>query len=153
MLPSADEATACQPELAVAPAVQVTPESGQASADVVLGHRAGLWRLRKVGNALLEELETSCLPEGQELIRELVEVMSEPDDDETEEEPKRRAERMRKTMAAITGLPNRIDSLKKLSEINERIRKGEREAFGIDSNKGGEGGFEDLLRRLGQQAG
>ena len=36
----------------------------------------------------------------------------------------------------VISLPSRVESLKKLTEVDEKIRRGEREAFGITADEG-----------------
>jgi hypothetical protein len=48
--------------------------------------------------------------------------------------------------------PQLVEDLKKLADIDERIRKGEREAFDLDKEKDKTSAYEELLDRLGQQA-
>jgi hypothetical protein len=48
----------------------------------------------------------------------------------------------------VIAMPDRIDALKKLAEIDEKIRRGEREAFGIDSTKEEKTSVESLLDRV-----
>jgi hypothetical protein len=45
-------------------------------------------------------------------------------------------------------MTERIDSTKKLAEIDEKVRKGEREAFGLDKDAGGDARFEELLGKI-----
>ncbi len=70
----------------------------------------------------------------------------------TQDEANKRAARMKRLLDKVLDCPARIDSVKKLTEILDKIVRLEREVFGIDSNKSGEGTFEEMLRRLGQQA-
>lgn len=83
---------------------------------VQIAHRRGLTKLADLRDALLVELETKPTP---------------PAAGEKAPEP-------------LT-LPTRIDSLKKLAEVDEKIRKGEREAYGIDNVQADEGGIVSTL--------
>jgi hypothetical protein len=67
---------------------------------------------------------------------------------ESEEAQDRRVATMCRLLDKVTGGPARIDSAKKLTEMLEKLVKMEREAFGIDNSKTGEGGYESLLERL-----
>lgn len=80
---------------------------------------------------MLGELEVTCNPEGQGLIEALLDATREPDEDETTEDRKLRRKRQLDLMGKILNLPGRIDSVRKLSEILDRLVRIEREAYGI----------------------
>ncbi|HWV10255.1 MAG TPA: hypothetical protein VN156_11990 [Pseudomonas sp.] len=83
---------------------------------VQIAHRAGLTRLAGIRDGLLSVLE------------------AQPDD----------AKKGDKAPKPLTIL-ERVDTLKKLSEVDEKIRKGEREAYGIDKIVPDEGGIVSVL--------
>ncbi len=83
---------------------------------VQINHRAGLTRLAKYRDKLLAELEA----------------------------PPAVAKEGEKAPEPLS-LPTRIASLKQLSEVDEKIRKGEREAYGIDKIVPDEGGIASTL--------
>ncbi len=93
---------------------------------VQMAHRAGLTKLSDLRDSLLVELEASAAPEAK----------ADPAPTGTESPPE---------VAAGLALPVRIDSLKKLAEVDEKIRRGEREAYGIDKIQPDEGGIVSKL--------
>ncbi|MCY1226735.1 hypothetical protein D9M72_389810 [compost metagenome] len=93
---------------------------------VQMAHRAGLTKLSGLRDALLTELEGSAAPEAK--------AKPEPASTEGATEP-----------AAGLALPVRISSLKQLAEVDEKIRRGEREAYGIDKIQPDEGGIVSKL--------
>jgi RNA polymerase-binding transcription factor DksA len=90
---------------------------------VILGHRKGLAETTAVRNLLLHQVAQAAqhLPD----LAEVIEMLRKPDDNGID----RANDMMRKAMSR-TAL---VDDLKKLAEVDERVRKGEREAFGIVS--------------------
>ena len=106
--------------------------AARVAADVVMGHRRGLAKLANLRDAMLSEIEAETT--AGDMLAEIVEVVSSPDENGTD----RRVELLRKVLS----LPSRVESLKKLAEVDEKIRKGEREAFGIvgPEPEGGLGG-------------
>jgi len=93
---------------------------------VQMAHRAGLTKLSSLRDSLLLELEAAAAPDPKT-------AAPAPG---TENPPE-----------AATGLalPVRIESLKKLAEVDEKIRRGEREAYGIDKLVPDEGGIVSKL--------
>jgi len=89
---------------------------------VQMAHRAGLGKLSGLRDSLLIELEGSAVPD--------------PSPPGTVTPPE---------AAAGLALPVRIESLKKLAEVDEKIRRGEREAYGIDKIQPDEGGIVSKL--------
>lgn len=118
--------------------------AGQAVADVVLGHRKGLARLRSLRDKLLGEIE--AVTDNVELFQRLGEMLDESGQDDSGREVR---DRLNETYRKVISLSGRIDDAKKIVEIDEKIRKGEREAFGVDQAKG-DANFEDLLARIGR---
>jgi DNA-binding ferritin-like protein len=107
--------------------------------DVVLGHRKGLSRLRAIKDKLILQIEQAVddFPDLHELIDSLRKAGEEADD--------RFVETMRRAMSR----PQLIEDLKKLSEIDERTRKGEREAFALDDDADkNQTAVDDLLRKI-----
>ncbi|NDZ11497.1 hypothetical protein C7T35_01375 [Variovorax sp. WS11] len=90
---------------------------------VQLGHRTGLTKLTDLKDQLLDELGKTAPP-----------VVDAGAQQEGEAAP-----------AAGLSLPARIESLKKLSEVDEKIRRGEREAYGIDKFVPDESGIASKL--------
>jgi hypothetical protein len=117
--------------------------AAQASADVVLKHRNGLSRLGKLRDKLLDEIEqvTDNLP----LFVELGELM---DESGPTDNGGWKVDKKNQIYQKVISMSGRVDDVKKLAEIDEKVRKGEREAFGIDKSEGGDGRFEDVLKRI-----
>lgn len=113
--------------------------AAQTNADVVLGHRRGLARLRGLRDKLIGEVE--AVTDNLALFEELGEQMR----DEDERGQDRRNDLYRK----VISMPERIEATKKIAEIDEKIRKGEREAFGLDQEPGGNA-IDELLRKVRQ---
>ena len=88
---------------------------------VILGHRKGLNRITRIKEALLDQIEQAAqlMPD----LAEVIEMVRQPDDNGVD----KANDALRKVMSR-SGL---VDDLKKLAEIDERVRKGEREAFNI----------------------
>lgn len=107
---------------------------------VITSHRAGLARLQHVKAQLLEQIEQAAaqMPE----LAEVIEMVRQADDSGVD--------RANDALKRAMGRSSLIDDLKKLAEIDERVRKGEREAFGVDSSQGETGTVEDMLRRIAQ---
>lgn len=93
---------------------------------VQMAHRAGLTKLSELRDALLAELVSSAAPEAK--------PAASPAGIENPPEA-----------AAGLTLPARIGSLKQLAEVDEKIRRGEREAYGIDKIQPDEGGIVSKL--------
>lgn len=93
---------------------------------VQMAHRAGLTKLSELRDTLLTELTAAATPEAKP-------NASPPG---TENPPE---------AAAGLTLPARIGSLKQLAEVDEKIRRGEREAYGIDKIQPDEGGIVSKL--------
>ena len=89
---------------------------------VILGHRHGLLALTNVKRTLLAQIEQAAqsLPE----LAEVIEMVRKPDDNGID----RANDALRKAM----GRSALVDDLKKLADVDEKVRKGEREAFGLD---------------------
>jgi hypothetical protein len=129
----------------------------EANADVQfrirMEHRQDIGRTRALFRSLINELEVASSDEGDDLIRTLFEIVHGNPDEEAEESSKAaaaRAQKMREMLHKLLGGPSRVDSAKKLTEMLEKLIRMEREAFGIDNTKG-EGGYEDLLRRIAEK--
>lgn len=120
--------------------------AGQANADVVLRHRKDLARLAKLRDNLIGEIEV--ITDNLELFRQLGELMDKSSEDE---DGKRRQDKMNAIYMRVIDMSERIDNAKKLAEIDERVRKGEREAFGIDKGENDKGNAVDaLLKRINE---
>lgn len=120
---------------AVANTVLVAAEVNK---DVILGHRNGLKRITNIQQKLLDQIEQAAanLPE----LEDVIEMLRKPDENGID----RANDMMRRAMAR----GSLVDDLKKLTEVDERVRKGEREAFGLDDDpddsKGGPRGGKTM---------
>lgn len=90
---------------------------------VITGHRIGLSRITRVKELLLNQVEQQAanLPE----LSEIIEIVRSPDENGRD----RANDMLRAAMERST----LVDDLKKLAEIDERVRKGEREAFSLNT--------------------
>ncbi len=91
---------------------------------VILGHRAGLQAITNVKRTLLAQIEqaASLLPD----LAEVIEMVRQPDDNGMD----RANDALRKAMSRSA----LVDDLKKLADVDEKVRKGEREAFALDED-------------------
>lgn len=103
---------------AVTDTVQI---AAHVNAQVILGHRNRLRDITQVRDILLSQIMQAAadMPD----LSEVIEMVRKPDDNGID----RANDALRKAMAR----PALVDDLKKLAEIDERVRKGEREAFNI----------------------
>lgn len=116
--------------------------AAQAAADVVLEHRQGLKRLKKIHADLLAQMEGVVA--NLVAIDEIVTMVRKEDD--------RGVDRANDALRRAMERPQLVEDLKKLADIDERIRKGEREAYDLDKEKDKGSAYEQLLERLGAQA-
>lgn len=117
--------------------------AAQTNADVVLGHRLGLRRLRALREKLLNELE--LITDNQELFGQLGRLLDEsgPDAGGTS-----RRDKLSELYRKVISLTERISNTKQIAEIDEKIRRGEREAFGVDSAEAQLSPLDELLKKL-----
>lgn len=106
-------------------AVEVAAE---ASAQIILKHQRGLVRLTNIKETLLNQIEQAAqtLPD----LSEVIEMVRNPDENGVD----RANDALRKAMSR-TAL---VDDLKKLAEVDERVRKGERESHNLDAKGAGD---------------
>lgn len=99
--------------------------AAELNAQVIYGHRQGLKRITAIKERLLDQIEqaTALMPELSDVI-EMVRKENDRGIDKANDA-------LRKAMSR-SGL---IDDLKTLAEVDEKVRKGEREAFGITSGE------------------
>lgn len=109
-------------------ATETVISAAEINAHIILKHRAGLRRLGDVKDVLIDQIEQAAknLPD----LAELIEMVRQPDDNGVD----KANDALRKAMSR-SGL---VDDLKKLAEIDERVRKGEREAFAIGADSDGD---------------
>lgn len=98
--------------------------AAEVNSQVILGHRTGLKRITTIQQKLLDQIEqaASNLPE----LEDVIEMIRKPDENNKDAIN----DQMRKAM----GRSSLVDDLKKLAEVDERVRKGEREAFNLNSD-------------------
>ena len=102
-------------------ATETVLAAAEINTQVILGHRKGLNRITRIKETLLDQIEQAAMLMPD--LAEVIEMVRKPDDNGVD----RANDALRKAMAR-SGL---VDDLKKLTEIDERVRKGEREAFNI----------------------
>lgn len=114
--------------------------AAQVAADVVLGHRKGLRRLSALRDKLLSEIEVvTDNPEEFERLGELLDMT------DTDSKGNLRIDKLNQLYRKIISMPERVDAFKKLSEVDERVRKGEREAFNIGAEGDKKTSVEDHI--------
>lgn len=109
---------------------------------VILSHRTGLQRIAGIKETLLNQIEqaASNLPE----LGEVIEMIRNPDENGTD----KANDQMRKAMSRSS----LVDDLKKLAEVDERVRKGEREAFNLNAEQTPDSEISSLLKSLGSRS-
>lgn len=98
--------------------------AAEVNTQVIMGHRKGLNRLTRIKERLLDHIEQTVenLPD----LAEVIEMVRNPDENGID----RANDALRKAL----GRSAAVDELKKLAEVDEKVRKGEREAFNISSD-------------------
>jgi hypothetical protein len=98
--------------------------AAEVNKQVILGHRHGLQELTQVKRTLLDQIQQAAalLPD----LAEVIEMVRNPDDNGID----RANDALRKAMSRSA----LVDDLKKLADVDEKVRKGEREAFGLDDD-------------------
>jgi hypothetical protein len=96
--------------------------AAEVNKQVILGHRKGLQELASVKRTLLDQIQQAAalLPD----LAEVIEMVRNPDDNGID----RANDALRKAMSRSA----LVDDLKKLADVDEKVRKGEREAFDLD---------------------
>lgn len=113
--------------------------AAQQGADVVMSHRKGLARLSVLRDKLLDEVE--AITDNLDLFQNLGELLDESGEDAS---GRFKSDKRNEVYRRVISMSERIDNAKKLVEIDEKVRKGEREAFGIDA-EGAKGNDIDAL--------
>lgn len=109
--------------------------AAKATADVVLRHRTGLQRLSGLRDKLMNNIEGAIDSLGRH--DEILAALEDGD-----------GEALVSRVSKVLGRSVIIDDLKKLTEIDEKLRKGEREAFGIKDEGEKVSSYEQMLERL-----
>lgn len=103
-----------------------------------MDHRAGLRRLSVIQTKMVNHLESVVDNLGD--VVAAIELLRQPDENGQD----KANDQLRKAMSRSSV----IDDLKKLAEVDEKVRKGEREAFGIDDTERTSNPIDDALRRI-----
>lgn len=120
----------------------------EATAEVIatvrMEHRGDIRRARTLANALFDELEAECA--DVESLRKLGELMSCPDDNGRD--------RLNELYQAIISMPERVKSMKALSETLKNLIGLERQAYGMDEGEKDKvvDALSDLMDSLSQGA-
>lgn len=93
----------------------------EVNTQVILRHRTGLQRITRIKEQLLDQIEQAALNLPD--LADAIEMVRNPDENGQD----KANDALRKAMSR-TAL---VDDLKKLAEVDEKVRKGEREAFNI----------------------
>ena len=104
---------------------EVVLVAAEMNKQVILGHRAGLARITGIKTLLLSQIEQAAanMPE----LSEIIEMVRNPDENGRD--------RANDLLRAAMERGALVDDLKKLAEVDERVRKGEREAFSLNEPK------------------
>ncbi len=99
--------------------------AAEVNKQVILAHRSGLQSLTAVKHALLNQIAQAAelMPD----LADVIEMVRKPDDNGID----RANDALRKAMSRSA----LVDDLKKLADVDEKVRKGEREAFGLDAGE------------------
>ncbi len=97
--------------------------AAEMSADVILGHRKGLRHITDIKELLLDQIQQAATHMVD--LAEVIEMVRNPDEHGID----RANDALKKAM----GRSALVDDLKKLADVDEKVRKGEREAFDIES--------------------
>lgn len=120
----------------------------EATAEVIatvrMQHRGDIRRARTLANALFDELEAECA--DVESLRQLGELMSSPDDNGRD--------RLNELYQAIISMPERVKSMKALSETLKNLIGLERQAYSMDEGDKDKvvDALSDLMDSLSQGA-
>ena len=110
--------------------------AAEVNKQVILGHRKGLQELTSVKRTLLDQIQQAAalLPD----LAEVIEMVRKPDDNGID----RANDALRKAMSRSA----LVDDLKKLADVDEKVRKGEREAFDLDLDPAKQAATDDTKR-------
>ena len=89
---------------------------------IILGHRTGLKRITSIKEQLLDQIEQAAANMSD--LADVIEMVRNPDDNGMD----RANDALKKAM----GRSALVDDLKKLADVDEKVRKGEREAFSLN---------------------
>lgn len=113
--------------------------AAEVNTNLILSHRADLLEMKQVKKLLLEQIKQATVHSVD--LAKVVEMVRNPDENGID----RANDALRKAM----GRSALVDDLKKLADVDEKVRKGEREAFSIDSTQQKEAdAFTTLLLKI-----
>lgn len=114
----------------------------QAIYQVCIGQKHRISRQKIVSEKLLDKLEAAVdlMPD----IAEVIDIARQPDE--------RGIDRLNDMMRKAMERSALIEDLKRLAEVEEKIRKGEREVFGIRNEDAGESEVDSLLKKVNAEA-
>lgn len=121
-------------------ATETVLAAAEINTQVILKHRTGLSRITAIKEKLLNQIEQAV--DNMDDLDEIIEMVRREDD--------RGVDKANDALRKAMGRSALVDDLKKLAEVNEKVRKGEREAFNIGDappeNPGD--GLSDFLAEL-----
>jgi hypothetical protein len=97
--------------------------AAEVAKNVIVGHRVGLNRITTIKGKLLNQIEQAV--DNMADLAEIIEMVRNPDENGVD----RANDALKKVMSRST----LVDDLKKLADVDEKVRKGEREAHNIES--------------------
>jgi len=100
-----------------------------ASADVILGHRKGLQRIAAIKSKMLDQIEQAA--QNMPDLTAVIEMVRSPDD--------KGIDRANDALKKAMGRSALVDDLKKLADVDEKVRSGERIAYKLDDDGVGKG--------------
>jgi uncharacterized phage infection (PIP) family protein YhgE len=100
----------------------VKPTSPKVNKNVILGHRTGLNKLTTIKAKLLSHIEQAA--DNMAELSEIIEMARKPDENGMD--------RVNDALKKAMGRSALVDDLKKLADVDEKVRKGEREAFNLN---------------------
>ena len=121
----------------------VTEGNAELQYRIRMKHRSGLSKLSAIKDKLLNHVES--VVDYLVDLGEVVEMLRNPDENGKDAAN----DKMRKAMERSTV----VDDLKKLAEIDEKVRKGEREAFGIDDKDLADNPVDAILKKINAEHG
>jgi hypothetical protein len=125
-------------ETAITEKITIEVEA-QVQSRIRLAHRSDVSRFRSLSIKLLDELELTT--DNKELLEQLGYILRSED--------KNGQDKRNDLYNKVIGMPQRVDSMKKLSETLKVLIELERKAYGIDSDKQTAGDkLDDLLAML-----
>jgi hypothetical protein len=94
--------------------------------NVILNHRVGLKRIAEVKEKLINQIESAVIHMVD--LGEVVEMVRNPDENGVD--------KANDLLRKVLGRSALVDDLKKLADVDEKVRKGEREAFSLNDENG-----------------